>query len=87
LYRAYADAYLREHSLVSQKDLFVVRQLSPTSSGVPIEIYCFLKEIRFEEYEVLSSDIMDHLMAAVPTFGLQLYQQPTGRDQLYFPTE
>jgi miniconductance mechanosensitive channel len=87
LYRAYADAYLREHPKVSQKDLFVVRQLAPTSSGIPIEIYCFLKEIRFEEYEVLSSDIMDHLMAAVPTFGLQLYQQPTGRDQLYFPTE
>jgi len=36
---------------------------------------------------VLSSDIMDHLLAAVPTFGLQLYQQPTGRDQLYFPAE
>jgi miniconductance mechanosensitive channel len=87
LYRAYANAYLREHPKVSQKDLFVVRQLAPTSSGIPIEIYCFLKEIRFEEYEVLSSDIMDHLMAAVPTFGLQLYQQPTGRDQLYFPTE
>lgn len=87
LFRAYADAYLREHPQVSQKDLFVVRQLAPTSSGIPIEIYCFLKEIRFEEYEVLSSDIMDHLMAAVPTFGLQLYQQPTGRDQLYFPSE
>lgn len=87
LFRAYADAYLREHPSVSQKDMFVVRQLAPTSSGIPLEIYCFLKETRFEEYETLSSDIMDHLLAAVPTFGLQLYQQPTGRDQLYFPAE
>jgi miniconductance mechanosensitive channel len=85
LFRAYVESYLSEHPQVSKKDTLLVRQLAPTSSGIPLEIYCFVKEIRFEEYETVASDIMDHLMAAVPTFDLQLYQQPTGRDQLYFP--
>jgi miniconductance mechanosensitive channel len=85
LFRAYVESYLREHALVSNKDILLVRQLAPTPSGIPLEIYCFVKEIRFEEYEMVASDIMDHLLAAVPTFDLQLYQQPTGRDQLYFP--
>jgi miniconductance mechanosensitive channel len=85
LFRAYVESYLSEHPQVSKKDILLVRQLAPTSSGIPLEIYCFVKEIRFEEYETVASDIMDHLMAAVPTFDLQLYQQPTGRDQLYFP--
>ena len=83
LFRAYVSAYLESHSQVSKKDPFVVRQLQPTPQGLPLELYCFVKEIKFEEYETLAADIMDHIIAAVPTFGLQMYQTPTGRDDFF----
>ena len=59
---------------------FLVRQLEPTPQGLPIEIYVFLTEQRWAEYEGIQADIFDHLLAVIPEFGLRVYQQPSGKD-------
>src|SRR5690606_19468449 len=40
-FRAYVDTYLRSHPGVHQGMTIMVRQLPPTSEGLPLEIYCF----------------------------------------------
>ena len=52
----------------------IVRQLSPTSEGVPLEIYTFTNTTDWVEYEGLQSDIFDHLFAVLPKFGLRVFQ-------------
>ena len=47
-FRAYVVAYLKHHSLINQEMTFLVRQLKPTVTGLPIEIYVFCKD-RSEE--------------------------------------
>jgi miniconductance mechanosensitive channel len=79
-FRAYLVHYLRAHPMVSDSMTFLVRQLDPTPQGLPIEIYVFLTEQRWAEYEEIQADIFDHLLAVIPEFGLRVYQQPSGKD-------
>ena len=80
-YRAYIEAYLRAHPEIHQEGMtFLVRQLSPDSQGLPIEIYVFSKEQRWAFYEAMIGDIFDHLLAVLPEFELRIYQRPTGAD-------
>ena len=63
------------------KELFLlVRQLEPTETGLPLEIYGFTTETGWAAYEGIQGDIFDHLIAILPEFGLRLFQQPTGLD-------
>ena len=66
--------------MVHDKMTFLIRQLQPTEKGLPIEIYIFLKEQRWAEFEAIQSDIFDHIVAVIPEFGLKIFQQPTGQD-------
>jgi miniconductance mechanosensitive channel len=79
VFRAYAEAYLREHPKVSGKQTVMVRQLAMNGEGIPLEIYCFATTIVFEDYEAVAADLFDHLIAAVPYFGLNLFQAPTAQ--------
>ena len=58
----------------------IVRQLEPTDTGIPLEIYCFTKTKEWEAYEAIVSDIFDHILAMVRQFELQIFEQPSGRD-------
>ena len=58
----------------------MVRQLSPTAQGLPLEIYCFTNDTDWVRYEGVQADIFDHICAIVPEFGLRLFQQPSGAD-------
>ena len=79
-FRAYVEAYLRHHPRIHQSMTLLVRQQPPGPSGLPIEIYCFTNTVRWAEYEMIQSDIFDHLLAVIPEFGLRVFQQPTGAD-------
>ena len=58
----------------------MVRQLQPTSDGLPLEIYAFTNTTVWTAYEAIQSDIFDHLLAIIPEFGLRIYQAPSGTD-------
>jgi miniconductance mechanosensitive channel len=79
-FRAYVEAYLRNHPMIHDGLTFLIRQLHPTEKGLPIEIYVFSKDQRWVQYEAIQSDIFDHIIAVVPEFELRIFQQPTGQD-------
>ncbi|MEZ5394496.1 MAG: mechanosensitive ion channel [Bryobacterales bacterium] len=79
-FRAYCQAYLREHPKIDPDMTFLVRQLAPSSAGLPIEIYVFSREQRWVQYEGIQADIFDHLFAVLPLFDLRAYQEPSGLD-------
>ena len=79
-FRAYMQAYLQQHKGISQTSTLMVRQLQPTSEGLPLEIYAFTATTAWVDYENIQSDIIDHLTAIIPEFGLKLYQAPSGAD-------
>jgi len=80
-FRAYVVAYLKAHPKIHEAGYtLIVRQLAPSASGLPIEIYCFSNDQDWTRYEGIQSDIFDHIFAMVPEFGLRLFQDPTGAD-------
>jgi len=79
-FRAYAEAYLRAHPGINQDMTLMVRTLEPTSQGIPLELYCFTATTAWVAYEGIQGDIVDHLLAILPEFDLQLYQSPSGYD-------
>src|SRR5690606_11751062 len=83
-FRAYVTQYLRQHPLIHKDMTFLVRQLQPTAQGLPIELYVFTTDTRWAVYEGIQADIFDHLLAAVPEFGLRVFQDPSGYDLARF---
>jgi len=79
-FRAYVEAYLRNHPDVRDDLTLLVRHLDPVGQGLPIEVYCFSAKIDWPSYEGVQADIFDHLFAVAPEFDLVVYQQPTGLD-------
>ena len=79
-FRAYVVAYLRANAKISNDMTLIVRQLAPTSQGLPIEIYCFTATTAWSDYEDIQSDIFDHLLAILPEFHLRPFQEPSGID-------
>lgn len=79
-FRAYVFAYLKSHPLVHDGMTLLVRQLAPTPKGLPIEVYCFTKDTAWATYEAVQGDIFDHLIAILPEFGLEAFQEPAGSD-------
>ena len=79
-FRAYIESYLRQNNNIHDEMTFLVRQLSPQSDGLPIEIYVFSNDTNWVNYESIQSDIFDHLLAIMPEFGLKVFQNPTGND-------
>ena len=79
-FRAYVDAYLRNHPQIHKDMTFLVRQLAPGEHGLPLEIYVFTTDTRWANYEAIQANIFDHLLAALPEFGLRVYQNPSGAD-------
>ena len=74
LYRVYIERYLSAHPLVKTNLDLIIAQREPTQFGVPIEVYFFLTDKVWNEFERIQSDIFDHLLVMVKAFDLKLYQ-------------
>lgn len=80
LLRRYLSGYLAESPLVNHSMTTMVRQLDPTNSGLPLELYFFLNTTEWVQYESQAADIFDHIYAVVREFGIVLFQTPAGKD-------
>ena len=80
IFRAYVQEYLHRNPNIHPNMTFLVRQLAPTETGLPLEIYVFSKDQIWANYEAIQADIFDHLFAALSTFGLRAFQNPSGHD-------
>jgi len=77
VFRKYIDAYLHENPAVNKDMFLMVRHLSPTDRGIPIEVYCFSKDKEWVNYEHIQADIFDHLVASAPYFDLEIFEFPS----------
>ena len=77
VFRKYVNDYLQNHSAVNKGMTLMVRQLPPSAQGIPLEIYAFSADKRWENYEYVMADIFDHLLAALPYFDLEVFELPT----------
>jgi len=79
-FRAYIEMYLHQNQSVRNDLTCMVRQLPATSSGLPLELYCFANTTDWGKYEAIQADIFDHLFAIAPHFDLRIFQHPSGFD-------
>ncbi len=79
-FRAYINAYLKNHPMIHENLTFLIRHLQPTQNGLPIEIYVFCNDPTWAVYENVQADIFDHILAVVPEFDLKIFQSPSGSD-------
>jgi miniconductance mechanosensitive channel len=74
------EAWLEQHPKIHEGMMSMVRELEPDGRGIPVEIYVFTNDQRWEQYEKLQAEILDHVLAVVPEFDLRVFQEPTGED-------
>ncbi|WP_322046338.1 mechanosensitive ion channel family protein [Paraburkholderia sp. J67] len=75
LYRLYLNAYFRNHPAVRRDMPIVVRQVQSGEPVVALEIFLYIDETRWEPYENLQSDMLDHAYGLLPLFGLRCWQE------------
>ncbi|MEZ5003690.1 MAG: mechanosensitive ion channel [Chitinophagales bacterium] len=76
VFRKYIETYLQHHSAINKEMMIMSRQLPPTAEGIPLEVYAFSSDKRWENYEYIMADIFDHLIAAIKYFDLELFELP-----------
>lgn len=80
VFQTYLQHYLTVHPKTHKELMIMVRQMQPTSEGVPMEIYCFSNTSEWPKYEQIQAEIFDHIFAIIPEFGLRIFQNPSGID-------
>ena len=80
LFRKYITEYLSNYPGLNKDMLMLCRQLQSTSHGVPLEVYAFSHDKRFENYEYIMSDIFDHIIASVGYFDLEIFETASEND-------
>jgi miniconductance mechanosensitive channel len=84
LFRKYITQYLQNYPGLNKDMILLCRQLQPTAQGIPLEIYAFTKDKRFENYEYIMSDIFDHVFASIVYFNLEIFELPS-EEKNYIP--
>jgi miniconductance mechanosensitive channel len=82
LFRKYLTKYLQNYPGLNKDMTLLCRYLQPTHQGIPLEIYTFSSDKRFENYEYIMSDIFDHILASVIYFDLEIFEAPSGKNNL-----
>lgn len=82
LFRAYLKMYLDAHPYISHKDTCFVSTMQQTSSGIPLQLYCFTNTSTWVEYEGIQGEIFEHLAAIMPEFNLYVFENASGRDEI-----
>ena len=82
LFRKYLTNYLENYPGLNKDMILLCRHLQPTSQGIPLEIYVFTKDKRFQNYEYIMSDIFDHILASVVYFDLEIFEMPSSVNSL-----
>lgn len=74
VFRYYAQKYIENDPDVDENGTRMVRQLDITPQGLPLEVYCFANDSKWERFEQIQADIFDHLLVASKEFDLQVMQ-------------
>ena len=77
VFRKFVETYIEQHSAINKEMMIMTRQLAPTTQGIPIEIYAFSKDKRWQNYEYIMADLFDYIIASTPYFDLEVFELPT----------
>ena len=80
LYRMYLRHWLMNNNKLSRGPFLMVNLQEPTERGVPLQVFTYILETSFIPYELVQSEIIDHILMTMKWFGLRLFQQPSGKD-------
>ena len=80
VFRNYIEAYILSNDNIKKDMTIMVRQLEPTSKGLPLEIYCFSAVQDWLPYENIIADIFDHVITIASEFHLEVFEEPSGSD-------
>lgn len=80
LFRIYLESMIRTLPDVRADMRLMVRQKDPTPAGLPLELFFFVRQTVWEEFEAVQSDIFDRVYAIINRFGLAMFQTPAGTD-------
>lgn len=78
VFRKYLSEYIQQHSAINKDMTIMVRQLEPTTQGIPIEIYAFSSDKEWKNYEYIMADVFDHALASASYFNLELFELSIG---------
>ena len=88
VFRAYLQRYLESLPEVNKEMICMVRHLQPTEKGIPMELYFFSSIKDLVIYETIQADVFDHVLAVIPEFDLQIFQELSGSDvRMFVKTE
>lgn len=85
VFRAYLKMYLDSNPNFSKAggiDFCFVTTLPQTSSGIPLQIYCFTTTSAWLTYEAIMSSLFEHVAAMLHKFRLYTYENPSSRDTI-----
>lgn len=77
LFRWAIEKHLAKRSEVNTDMTYMARQLEATPTGLPINVYFFLRNKEWVHYEHTLADIMENVFSMVNDFDLKIFQQYT----------
>ena len=80
VFKAYIEAFLWANPKTHNNMALIVRFLQSTERGLPIEYIVFSKEQESGRFESIQAEIVDHILAVIKEFDLQVFQNPSGND-------
>lgn len=80
VFKVYIENYLMNNPAINQSMMIMVRQLIPSETGLPLEVYAFCNNKEWKAYESTVADIFDHILSVVHYFELELFENPSGSD-------
>lgn len=80
VFRKYIYNWINMRGDVRKDTYLVIRTMSPTPEGLPIELYCFTYSTDWVTHEKIQTEIFEYINASVKYFNLKTYQSPSGND-------
>jgi miniconductance mechanosensitive channel len=96
VFKNYVENYLKQHPKIindihpdnGNKFTFLLRELEPTETGLPFQLYVFTNDNAWVNYENIQSEIFNHIIVATKFFDIKLFQNMSGSDFInYCPTK
>lgn len=82
VFRAYLKMYLDANPNISHPDTCFISTLPQTSTGIPLQVYCFTSTSSWLPYEAIQDTVFEHIAVMLYRFHLYTFENPSGRDTL-----
>ena len=86
-FRGFMEMYLKKNPDINNKMTLMVRQLSASDEGIPLQLYCFSRTKVWEEYEKVQATIVEYMLATMSDFGIYVFQRGSTADKLLLESD